>query len=147
MSEIDIMPEKFIINARRHLRWHQRLATDASTAAMWGGWLYLWQPLFKAAAWLSAWGSRPLIGKLLAATPLVALQQPALTLVGACGALLLWSLLPARKVAAPEVVQSLADYAAHFGLPEQQIQAGQGTAVCVVHHDDQGRIIGIEARC
>lgn len=142
------MSHNLIINARRHLRWHQRLTTDTATAVMWGGWLYLWQPLFKAATWLTIWGAgvRPLAWKLLAASPLVALEQSVLTLAGACGTLLLWSLLPARKVPTPHVVQSLTDYAAHFGLPEQQIQAGQATAICVVRHDAQGRIIGIEAR-
>ena len=140
------MADKLIINVRRHLHWRQRLATDASTAVMWGGWLSLWQPLFKAMIWLSSWGARPLVWKLLPAASLVALQQSALALAGACSALLLWSLLPARKVTTPHLVQSLTDYAAHFGVPEQQIQAGQATAVCVVHHDAQGRIIGIEAQ-
>lgn len=142
------MADKLIINVRRHLHWRQRLATDASTAVMWGGWLYLWRPVVNALAWLSSWGAsaRPLAWKVFAGAPMAALEYSVLALVGATGTLLLWSLLPARKVTTPHLVQSLTDYAAHFGVPEQQIQAGQATAVCVVHHDAQGRIIGIEAR-
>jgi poly-beta-1,6-N-acetyl-D-glucosamine biosynthesis protein PgaD len=83
--------------------------------------------------------------KLLASCSPVDLQGSVVALAGTSGTLLLWNLLPARKACAPEV-HSLGDYARHFELPEQELQAGRETSVCVVHHDDDGRIIRIEAR-
>src|SRR6266545_1734952 len=50
------MSTSIIIDARDRLRWHQRFACDASTAALWGGWLWLWAPLLKAGGSLARLG-------------------------------------------------------------------------------------------
>ena len=39
----------------------------------------------------------------------------------------------------------LPDFERHFGLTGDQINAARDSQRCVVHHDDQGRIIDIEA--
>jgi poly-beta-1,6-N-acetyl-D-glucosamine biosynthesis protein PgaD len=36
------------------------------------------------------------------------------------------------------------DYARHFELPEGELLAGRDAAVCVVHHDERGRIVRVE---
>lgn len=136
-----------IINARHRLRWHQRLCSDASTVLMWGAWLKLWYPVVRSFAWVGDFGvlSQLTLMKLLSSDPALDVERYAVALVGTSGTLLLWNWLPAVKARNPEV-QSVSDYARHFELPEHEILAGRGTSVCVVHHDDSGRIVRLECR-
>ena len=131
------MSRSLIINARHRLRWHQRLASDASTVIMWGAWLKLWYPMLRSSAWLADLG--------FLADSAGDVQRYAVALASTSGTLLLWNQLPASKVSPPET-QSLADYARHFDLSEEQILAGRGTSVAVVHHDELGRITRLESR-
>lgn len=136
-----------IINARHRLAWHQRLVSDASTAMMWGGWLWLWSPVLRSSTWLAGLGVRsyPTLAKLLASGSADDLQRSVVALVGASGTLLVWSRLPARKVrAAP--IPTTGEYARHFEVPEHELQAGRRASVCVVHHDASGRIVHVECR-
>ncbi|HEX6592911.1 MAG TPA: poly-beta-1,6-N-acetyl-D-glucosamine biosynthesis protein PgaD [Moraxellaceae bacterium] len=141
------MSDSLIINARQHLRWHERLFSDASTAMLWGVWLWLWRPVLSTVNWLAALGAsfQPTLMKLLANGSPLNIEGGVVALVGTSGTLLLWNLLPARKAEAPQV-HTLRDYAGHFQLPEQDILAGRASSVCVVHHDEQGRIVRIEQR-
>ena len=143
------MPDNLIINCRHHLRWHQRLLSNASTAAAWAGWLYLWRPIVNGAGWLTSWSSsyQPLAAKILASSTPSSLEHSALALIGTSGTLLLWSRLPARKPTTTlHHQETLQSYASHFGMAEQQILAGRAASVCVVHHDAHGKIIGIEPK-
>jgi poly-beta-1,6-N-acetyl-D-glucosamine biosynthesis protein PgaD len=136
-----------IINARDRLRWHQRFLSDASTLLMWWAWLNLWAPLVRSLARAADFGVLSQLApmKILPGGPVVDVRQYALALVGTSGTLLLWNRLPSVKARAPEA-RSLSDYARHFELPEEALVAGRGTAVCVVHHDECGRIIRVERR-
>jgi poly-beta-1,6-N-acetyl-D-glucosamine biosynthesis protein PgaD len=140
------MSGSLIINARHRLAWHQRLFSDATTALMWGAWLWLWYPLLKAPAWPADLGARlyPVLMKLLASGSPENLPRSVVALVGTSGTLLVWSKLPARKASASSL--TVRDYARHFALPEQAIQAGRRASVCVVRHDEHGRIVQLEPR-
>ena len=141
------MNDSLIINARHQMRWHQRLFSDASTAMLWGFWLWMWRPVLSLFAWLGGVGAsfQPTVMKLLASGTPVNLEGSVVALVGTSSTLLLWNMLPATR-ARVRCSHTLRDYAAHFELPEQQIIAGRETSVCVVHHDDSGRIIRIEKK-
>ena len=39
------MSDPIIIDARRHLRWYQRLASSSTAAVLWAMWAWLWLPL------------------------------------------------------------------------------------------------------
>ena len=143
------MSGSLIINARHRLPWHQRLFSDASTAMMWGGWLWLWAPLLRSSRWLADLGARtyPTLMNLVASGSADAIQFAALALVGASGALLVWKRLPARKICATRfAAPSVCEYARHFRLPEHELRAGRGASVCVVQHDEAGRIVKLECR-
>ena len=131
------MRRSLIINARHRLRWHQRLCSDASTVIMWGAWLKLWYPMLRSSAWVADFG--------FPSGSAVDVQRYAVALAGTSGTLLLWNQLPASKVPVPEE-QSLGDYARHFELTEDEILAGRGSPVAVVHHDEGGRIVRVERR-
>jgi poly-beta-1,6-N-acetyl-D-glucosamine biosynthesis protein PgaD len=138
------MSASLIINARHRLAWHQRLFSDASTALMWGCWLWLWSPILRSFAWLADLGLRsPALVKLLASGSADQLGRSVVVLAGTSGTLLVWSWLPARKVYASAPL-SLREYARHFELPEHELQAGRRASVCVVHHDESGRIVQLE---
>jgi poly-beta-1,6-N-acetyl-D-glucosamine biosynthesis protein PgaD len=141
----DAMSAPPIINARHRLRWHQRLVSDGSTLLLWGAWLKLWLPLLRAAPWFVKAG----VVSHLASTRLAPFGSShdvgryALALAGTSGTLLLWNQLPAPRRGAPVAI---ADDARHFGLPEAEIRAGRAASICVVHHDEAGRIVRLEPR-
>jgi len=60
-------------------------------------------------------------------------------------ALLLWGLLPSKRVHDKHAIEkALPDYARYFELPEQEIQAGRQQKVTTLHHDENGKIIRVE---
>lgn len=143
------MSGSLIINARHRLAWHQRLFSDASTAMMWGGWLWLWSPLLRSSRWMADVGARsyPTLLNLVASGSADAIQFSVLALVGAAATLLVWKRLPpARRPSGHSAALSLCDYARHFRLDEHELRAGRGAAVCVVQHDESGRIVKLECR-
>ena len=141
------MNDTLIINVRQHLRWQHRLASDTSTAVLWGWWLWLSRPVLHIFGWLGGLGTSfsPTMIKLLATGSPEAIGGTAAALFGTSSTLMLWNLLPSQATPRSRP-QTLRDYASHFGLTEEQILAAQSSAVCVVHHGDNGQITRIEAR-
>lgn len=141
------MSASLIINARDRLSWHQRLFSDASTVFMWGAWLNLWYPV------LRAFGKVPYLDTLarrtlrmaVASAPGASVEHYAAALVGASGTLLVWSRMPAFRECAP-ACPDVGEYAAHFGLTEDELLGGRDSSICVVHHDEHGRVVRIEPR-
>jgi poly-beta-1,6-N-acetyl-D-glucosamine biosynthesis protein PgaD len=141
-----MMKSTLIIEASDSLAWHRRLASTASTAALWGGWLWLWAPLVKAAGHLAQLGPQmPVWGlqALPAGAPSLPLSLAAIA--GTSGTLVAWRKLPRRR-AKVESVLPVSEYASRFELREQEIEAARSAAVTVVHHHPDGRIALIECR-
>jgi poly-beta-1,6-N-acetyl-D-glucosamine biosynthesis protein PgaD len=141
------MQDTLIINVRRQLHWQRRLACDATTLVLWAAWLWLCRPLFGAVATLC--GSRAgthfsAAGPVLSCTP-ASIEWSAVLLAGTSVLLLLWKQVTARQALRPRLT-ALPDYAAHFGLSAHDIQRSRNCSVCVVHHDEQGRIVQIQDR-
>jgi poly-beta-1,6-N-acetyl-D-glucosamine biosynthesis protein PgaD len=141
------MSVSLIINARERLSWHHRLLSDASTALMWGIWIKLWIPVVRAMLKVPYVDvvARRTLRVVLAQGPAHAMEHYALALVGTSGTLLVWSRLPAFKEASP-AAPTPQDYAGHFGLSVPELMAGRDASVCVVHHDEGGRIVRVEPR-
>lgn len=140
--------DKMIINARRDLGWHRRLASDVLTAGLWVGWALLWIPVFRKLHQVIrlhmhlGLAAREVLDVV---TP-ISLMRSMIALLGTSALLLLWSLLPKRRVGQAHEARATLDYARHFGLDETEIKLGQGSRICVVSHDDNGSITGIEVR-
>ncbi len=142
------MPERMIINARGDLGWRRRLLSDLVTAAMWAFWLVLWLPVFyklHQVIKLHLYFESAAIEVFDVITP-ISLTHSIIALLGTSGLLLLWTLLPTRKLTHAHGVQTLADYAEYFDLDKAVIVAGRGSRICVVHHDEHGNIQGVEPR-
>jgi poly-beta-1,6-N-acetyl-D-glucosamine biosynthesis protein PgaD len=141
------MSASLIIDARHRLPWHQRLLSDASTALLWSGWLWLWIPLLRAWTSLADVGARvgPALVKLAGFAPDEMLGASVVALLGTSGTLIVWNRLPGRRVRAAPVL-SLREHARHFRLPEHDLRASREAAICVVHHDAEGRIVRLERR-
>ncbi len=140
------MKSTLIIEASDRLAWHKRLVSTASTAALWGGWLWLWAPLVKAVGQLAHLGPKLPVWTLEA----LPAGGPALPLslvasVGIPGTVIAWRALPRRK-AKVESELPVAEYARTFDLPVDVIEAARQSSVTVVHHHDDGRISHIELR-
>jgi poly-beta-1,6-N-acetyl-D-glucosamine biosynthesis protein PgaD len=141
------MKNSLIINARSQLRWHRRLVSDATTGLLWAGWLWMCRPAVVAVSrllGLSAGLKHP-AAKLLTVGAPVTVEGTLLALAGTSALLLLWNRLSSQPALRPQLTV-LPDYAGHFGIDTQTIVAGRNSGVCVVHHDEQGRITRIEAR-
>lgn len=141
------MNDTLIINARPHLRWHRRAFSDASTAMLWGFWLWLWRPVLSLYTLLSGLhvGIQSALTKFLSVGFPVSIEGSVLALFSTSSSLLLWSVLTPQQTQKPQPRQ-LRDYAEHFGLSEQELLVSRNCSVCVVHHDDFGRIVRIENR-
>ncbi|MBS0193262.1 MAG: poly-beta-1,6-N-acetyl-D-glucosamine biosynthesis protein PgaD [Proteobacteria bacterium] len=142
------MTQRLIINARKELSWRRRLLSDGFTALLWIGWFVLWFPVFRKlyqAIALHRFFASAAIDVLDTLTP-ISLPHALLALIGTSALLMLWSLLPMRKLTQAHVVQTLEDYAAYFELDETAIAAGQRSRICTIHHDEEGRIVAIEPR-
>ena len=135
-----------IINLRNHLSWYQRAITDVSTAVMWGFWIYLWRPVAGLFHWIHGWGVTIRMSGLKALIAWPPTFEALFALIGACGTLLLWQRLPAQQPRSEDCDSSLQSCARHFDLPSESIENGRASSVSVVHHDSEGRIIGIETR-
>ena len=142
------MRERMIINARRELAWRHRAVSDVLTACLWVGWILLWIPVFRKLHEVIrlhltfGLAAREVLDTV---TP-ISITHSLLALIGTSALLLLWSLLPKRRVTHAHPILSTADYARHFRIAEGEITAGQGSRICVVSHDDDGTITGIVAR-
>ena len=135
-----------IINLRHQLRWHHRLYSDASTLALWSAWLWMCRPLVLGALGLAgvAFGV-PHPGPAASSDhALPSIEEMALLLAGVSGLLLAWNRLSREPAVRPRV-DALPDFCRHFGLDTDQISFARESRRCIVHHDDQGRIIAIES--
>ena len=142
------MRERMIINARSDLSWRRRLLSDVVTAAMWAFWILLWLPVFRKlyhVIRLHEGLARGAVQVFRTITP-ISLTHSSIALLGTCALLLLWTLLPTRRLTHAHDLQTLADYAEHFDLDESEILAGRDSRICVVRHDEHGQIVGIEPR-
>ena len=139
------MGQRLIINARGDLGWKRRLLSDVVTAAMWGGWILLWLPVLRKVINLIRLHTdiEPAAMQVLDTLAPISLEHSLIALLGTSALLMLWTLLPTRKLTHAHGVQTLADYAEYFDLPEADIVAGQDSRICVVSHDDDGNIVGI----
>lgn len=143
-----VVPEKMIINARRELGWRSRLVSDLLTACLWAGWVLLWIPVFrKLHQVIRLHLDFGLAAKevLDTVTP-ISIVRSLIALVGTSALLLLWSLLPKRQVGEAHEFRSIDDYARYFNLDEGSIVDGSNSRICVVSHDEDGGITGIEVK-
>lgn len=142
------MNQKLIINARDKLGLGRRLLSDFSTAMMWIGWIWLWLPFVHKLHEMHRLGVGfgPAAMEVMATVSPVSWPHALLALTGTSGLLLLWSLLPSREADGVHETVTLHDYAEHFHLDKREITAGRHAQICVIHHDDHGRIIRIETR-
>ena len=142
------MVNRLIINARSDLGWRRRLLSDVVTALMWAGWILLWLPVFLklrkiVRLHLSVAPAAMEVLDTLAPIPLL---HALIALLGTITLLLLWTLLPSRKLTHAHGVQTLDDYAEFFDIAESDIIAGRDSRICVVSHDEYGNIVDVIAR-
>lgn len=132
-----------IIDLRRQLPWHKRYASSTSTAMMWAVWLLLWRPVLIVAGLMSL-QKHHLLEHLFGSFGL-GLEHGITALFACVAALLLWSnYMPAKRVNSLQV-KSMTDYVRHFNIPAQEVEQGRQQKISTVYHDEQGRIIRIDA--
>lgn len=112
------MSDSVIIDARGHLPLVDRIQEEASTAAVWGVWLWLCRPLF-------------MLHKMIIGLSF----ESVILLSGTCGVLLLWDKLLPK----PRLVSYNTPAVCNLGEV-------QNAKICTVHHDEYGNIINIEVK-
>lgn len=132
-----------IIDLRRQLPWHKRYFSTTTTAMMWAGWLLLWRPFILV--WVLIELQKTHIAQRLMAAFSDGIERGVVALFMCAIALLLWGLLPAKRVHKKHAIEkTLPEYAHYFELSEQEIQTGRQQKVSIVHHDENGKIIRVE---
>lgn len=143
-----LVPDRMIINARRDLGWRSRLVSDVLTACLWVGWVLLWIPVFRKLHEVIrlhldfGLATREVLDTV---TP-ISLVHSMVALLGTSGLLLLWSLLPKRRIGEAHAARSTLDYARYFQLDEADINLGHESRICIVSHDEDGAMTGIEVK-
>lgn len=142
------MTDKLIINARPQLDWRRRILSDVATVFLWIVWLYLWMPAFRKLQEVIRLrlSFEPAAIEVLEAVDPISISHSLLALVGTCTLLLLWTLLPKRRVTTTHALANLDDYADRFGLAPDLVTRGRDSRISTVHHDEDGAIVGIEIR-
>lgn len=131
-----------IIDLRQQLPWHKRYISTTSTAMLWAVWILLWRPLLLLIGVIGI--QKPHIVNNIMQAFTIILQHGLIALMVCAFSLLLWSRFIPAKTPQQAKSKSLSDYAAHFSLNEQQIDAGRQRKVSTVYHDENGKIISIQ---
>ena len=118
------------------------MLSDMGTAGLWGLWLWLCRPALGALSWLRGAWIQHGVAHLIALGASSAIERGAFALCSACGIVWLWGELSQRRRNAPMPTYS-PNYAVHFGLSDLQLHRYRMSQVCIVHHDDDGRISAI----
>lgn len=142
------MAEKLIINARRQLGWRRRILSDTTTLGLWVLWIYLWMPVFHKVQQVIhlRLHFEPAAAEVLETVEPIDFSNSLFLLIGTCAMLLLWTLLPKRRITTDHPAVTLGDSATRFNLPVESLTAGRGARITVVHHDDAGAIVRIECK-
>lgn len=131
-----------IIDVRRSLPWRRRITSEFATFAVWVAWIVLCLSTFASSAHAASAGRGIHTSGAHTAAPPVGQIEAGLTLA-ALGLSALWA-VPRLRRTAPRILSATPDYASHFGLPETLVETGRTSQVCIVHHDNAGRILAIE---
>lgn len=142
------MSDKLIINVRRHIGWHRRLLSDIATAALWVIWFCLWIPVIVKfhQVILHHLNLQTAAIEALDVMAPIPVVHSVIALVGTSALLMLWTLLPKRKVTHAHAAVTIEDYARYFGLDPQDIQAGRASRICVATHDEGGNFVEIAVK-
>lgn len=140
------MSEPLIINVSRNLGWRRRLASRATTTALWGGFALLWLPVMLKLHEVvqQRLSFKPAAIEVLETVDPLSPWHSLLALVGTCLLLLLWSLLPSRTAGATHTAETPEALARGFGLDPATVAAAQAARICVVHHDEHGRVVHLD---
>ncbi|MEJ0098301.1 MAG: poly-beta-1,6-N-acetyl-D-glucosamine biosynthesis protein PgaD [Pseudomonadota bacterium] len=71
-------------------------------------------------------------------------EDAVVALIGTCTLLMLWNRLSTQPSPLPRLAL-VPDYAGHFGIEPRQLTEARDSNVCVVHHDEAGRILRIDS--
>jgi poly-beta-1,6-N-acetyl-D-glucosamine biosynthesis protein PgaD len=132
--------DSLIIDVRARLPLRRRLGSDITTAGLWGFCAWLAVSAMVAPRHLKPVQLHP---------ALAGISMPALN--GVLGilvlavAVLVWVRARHLKAARQPVQTIEPDYAQRFGLTQAHLVDCRATQTCVVHHNDAGEIIGIDA--
>lgn len=137
-----------IINKRHEMPRSQVWLWDGITLLLWGGFIYLWRPVFHIfyriinaevpAEEISDWIYDNIHSvtfehglEMLIVTPIV---------------LFLLSWLKRHKGASEHVIYTDEDYARYFRLDADRLQTYRGSQLITVYHDDRGQITTLQDR-
>ena len=140
------MANQLIINARSQLSWNRRLFSDASTLALWSMWLWLCRSALLRLAGIVglAVGMRHTVAHAQPADDMVSFEDAAAALLGTCSLLMLWNRLATQPAPIPRALPA-PDYASFFGIDPAELAIARASRVCIVHHDERGSILRIDA--
>lgn len=126
-----------IINNSSSVALHRRVYSHVTTALLWAWWIMLWKPALHYSLHFS-------LLALVTMGVMIDDREIAYPLLGLCILLTFWN--NATKTSAIPVVEEKVNYADYFDISAEDMLKYTNSKICVVHHDEHGKIINIEAR-
>lgn len=134
--------ETLIINKRRELPRTKRIIWDIITLLLWGGFIYLWKPVFHIfyriitlgapAEELSDW----IYGEIHSVTVDHALYM----LIGTPIVLFILSRLNHHQAPSEHLIYHSSDYSGYFNVDNAELEECVNSQLVTVYHDDHGHI-------
>lgn len=138
--------EKLIINQRHELPFRKKLIWDFITVLLWGGWLYLWKPVFDVIYQMLIRPDHPheVSKTIFSDINVVPVDQALIMLVATPAILFILSRIHRHKKPSAHLILDEEDYREYFGIAKNVYHECLNSQQITVYHNEQGQIIRLE---
>ena len=137
--------ETLIINKRRELPRTKRIIWDIITVLLWGGFFYLWKPVFHVFYRIITLGApvEELSDWIFGEIHSVTVEHALYMLIGTPLVLFVLSRLNRHQAPSEHLIYHSNDYSDYFNVDDKELQECVNSQLVTVYHDDHGHIIAL----
>ena len=134
--------ETLIINKRRELPKTKRIVWDIITILLWGGFIYLWKPVFHVFYRIITLGapSEELSDWIFGEIHSVTFEHALYMLIGTPIVLFVLSRLNRHQAPSEHLIYHSSDYSNYFKVSDTELKECVNSQLVTVYHDDHGHI-------
>ena len=138
--------ETLIINKRRELPRTKRIIWDIITILLWGGFIYLWKPVFHIFYRIITLGapSEELSDWIFGEIHSVTFEHALYMLIGTPIVLFILSRLNRHQAPSEHLIYHSDDYSNYFKVSGTELEQCRNSQLVTVYHDDHGHIFHLD---
>lgn len=138
--------ETLIINKRRELPRTKRIIWDIITILLWGGFIYLWKPVFHIFYRIITLGapSEELSDWIFGEIHSVTFEHALYMLIGTPIVLFILSRLNRHQAPSEHLIYHSDDYSNYFKVSGTELEQCRNSQLVTVYHDDHGHILHLD---